>query len=44
MTISPSDERGLSHLSLDSRLRGAFLQLPPAQVAELAKKVKELSK
>jgi hypothetical protein len=44
MSISPSDERGLSHLSLDSRLRGAFLQLPPTQVAELTRKVRELSK
>ena len=29
MTLSPSDERGLAHLSLDSRLRRTFLELPP---------------
>ncbi len=41
--LSSADERGLSGLSLDLRLRRAFLELPSSQLAELSRKVHELS-
>lgn len=44
MTISPADERGLSHLSLDSRMRRSFLQLPAGKLAELTQRVHELAR
>lgn len=43
MTLSPADERGLAHLSLDSRLRRTFLELPPGQLAALCQHVYDLS-
>ncbi|MBI5880120.1 MAG: hypothetical protein HZB53_20925 [Chloroflexi bacterium] len=42
--LSPADERGLSALSLDSRLRRAFLQLPRGQLADLVRRVHDLSR
>ncbi len=41
--LSSSDERGLSHLSLDSRLRRTFIELPKGKLAELCGQVNRLS-
>ena len=43
MTLSPADERGLSHLSLDARLRRTFVELPKGELAELARLVRDQS-
>lgn len=43
MTLTPADERGLSHLSLDSRLRRTFIELPRGQLADLSRQVYQLS-
>ncbi|MCA1553912.1 MAG: hypothetical protein LC737_05995, partial [Chloroflexi bacterium] len=42
--LSSSDERGLSHLSLDSRLRRTFIELPKGKLAELCARVHDESK
>lgn len=42
--LSSADERGLSGLSLDSRLRRAFLELPKGQLAQLCQRVYDLSR
>jgi hypothetical protein len=34
--LTPAEERGLSGLSLDSRVRQAFYAIPPQQIAELS--------
>ena len=43
MTLSPADERGLSHLGLDARLRRTFVELPKGLLAQLARQVNDQS-
>lgn len=40
-TLTPAEERGLSGLSLDSRVRQAFFALPPETVVELDRRMTE---
>jgi len=39
--LTPAEERGLSGLSLDSRVRQAFFAIPPQTLAELAERMTE---
>ena len=41
--LTTSDERGLSHLGLDSRLRRTFIELPRGKLAQLCNQVYALS-